>query len=432
MTAVATRTTTRAGSSRTSTPSPRTTRATTRTSKSTSTSTTKSASSAGARRGRTTVDDELMEALKDGVENLVDEIVNGTDEHWQAYAARLAHERTLGIRLGIFKTWSVRNVFYLHAQVRRRAESVKGLYAGKDQWAKLGRQVLEDATPYVIFGAPLYRVRAQAANAAQQNGQQNGQAATGQTTNASAANAPAANTQGTNTTQAQAQQPQYVMRTGRPPAIEVFDWTQTVSLDPDYIEPDWAVPLAYGDVETLHRLVRTSPVPVHFRNIAARNEHGWLDSTGITLDDTMAVGNQIFTLLHELGHHHLGHLEQLNSTTTPMPAGVTSGGLPTETEQEKQAIEAAADLRARCEQEAALVQYLAMQMLGLGESAGNDVTKAAGDYLRSWIRTTKDGTSEPVAGHKPKRKLILNRFNDAFDAADQIVKAYAELDPATA
>jgi hypothetical protein len=284
----------------------------------------------------------------------------------------------------------VNNTFYLHAQVRRRKASVKGLFAGVDQWRKRGRSVRDGEKPYVIFGPPSFLVRTP--NAAQPGTQAAAAALTGQQ---QGQQPPAA------------QQPVRMFR--RPPTIEVYDWTQTEADDPDYVEPDWAVPLAYGDLDTLHLLAGTSPVPVTFTDLGSRNEHGWLDSAGITADSSRPVGNRISTVLHELAHYHLEHLEKLNSTAAPVA---------NDDEQ--------SSLYAQCEQEAALAQFLAMKMLGLDETVGNNVTQAAGEYLRSWLRTDSDGKTVTVEGHKTKRKLVLKRFDAAFKAADKIVSAYVE------
>lgn len=342
-------------------------------------------------------------ALREATEDLVNEIVNGDDTHWTGYLERLAHERALGLRLGMYKTWSASNVFYLHAQARSRKASTKGLYAGVDQWRRRGRTVVETEKPFIIFGAPRYIP-----------GQRQ------QSTTTAPTKAPAAQPKqaAANTQQVPAQTPAVpargVFRT--PPMLEVFDYTQTVAQDPDYVEPSWEVPLTGGDLATLNALVAASPVPVTFTDLGARNESGWLDATGITVDDSMPVGNRIFTLVHELAHFHLGHLEQVNATTEPAPGA----------DEEEYAT------YARCEQEAALTQFLVMKTLGLDESVGLEVTKAAGAYLRSWMKRDKDGKEIAVSGHKTKRKLLTARFDQAMKAADKIVSVFAAPEPAPA
>lgn len=350
------------------------------------------------------------EELKESVDALVDKIVNGDDRYWAEYTARLAAERAAGFRIGLFKTWSANNTFYLQAQVARRRSAVKGLFAGVDQWRKRGRTVRDGEQPYIIFGPPAFRRPAAPANPPAATATQNQVTAPAATAGQNPAQqnqgtAPAAGTSNRLPAANAGRNGSLVFR--RPPVIEVFDWTQTAADDPDYVEPQWAVPLAAGDHDTLALLVDTSPVPVRFADIASKNENGWLDATGITVDESMPVGNRIYTLLHELAHHHLGHLDAISSTTACK-------------QDDKD------ETRAKCEQEAALAQYLAMKMLGLDESVGNDITAAAGTYLRSWTRVGADGNTVPVEGHKTKRKLVLSRLGEAFKAADAIVTAYAE------
>lgn len=342
---------------------------------------------------------DARDELKIAADALLDEVVNGTDDVTQRYVARLAAEAANAHRVhGIFKRWSAHNRSYLHVQVKRRGASTKGLFAGVEQWRKLGRAVRpEELTrPYRIFGSPVVNVRNPRPAAAQGAGapaQAQPQPAQPAAPAAGAGNAPA------------------VHRMYRkPPIIEVFDWTQTYSTDPEYVEPDWETPLAVGDYTTLHTLVTSSPVPVVLRtDIGGMNENGWLNVDGITVDASRPLGNQISTLLHELGHHYGKHLEMLTDTRA---AGAGDDGL--------------AQVRARCEQEAALTQWFALTMLGLDEQVGNDITAAASAYLRSWLRTDEDGNEVPVEGKKLKRKLLGQRLDAAIDAANAIVTAYRE------
>jgi len=331
------------------------------------------------------------EDLRASVEELLDEIINGDDDCWQQYAAQMAAETAAGFKMGLFKTWSSTNRLYLAAQVRRRGQRVHGLFAGVDQWRQRNRSVRPGEEPYIIFGPPQYFARVQQPAQAQQN-QQGQQAQPGQQ----------------NQQQPQPAQPARVLRFRRPPAIAVYDYTQTVSDDPDFVEPDWGVPLAGGDLTTLETLARTSPVPVRFVDIGSKIEHGWLDKDGITVDASQTVAQQISTLAHELAHHHLGHLEQLISTAGSDDDPDT------------------AQVRARCEQEAALAQFFVMKILGLDESVGVSITAAAGAYLRSWMKVNDDGTTTPIAGHKGRRKLLKQRFDAAFRAAQAITVAYAQ------
>lgn len=306
------------------------------------------------------------------VEELLDEIARGDDTVWQAYTDRLAAEVAAGMKLGMYKTWSANNRMSLVVQARRRRAHVHGIYAGVDQWRKRNRTVRTGEIPYVIFGSPMYRRRVR-----------------------DDANQPAKG----------APNPQDdVLVYRRPPAIPVYDYTQTVSEDPEYIEPDWSAPLAGGDLATLQSLVEVSPVPVKFAHLAAKQEHGWLDATGITIDESRTIAGQIWTLAHELAHFHLGHMDTLASTRG----------------HERD------DARAKCEQEAAFAQFLTLKMLGLDETVGVDITAAAGQYLRHWAKDNADGTTTPIAGHKGRRRLLKARFDAGFKAATAIVTAYAQ------
>lgn len=342
-----------------------------------------------------------LDELKLAADALIDEVVNGSDDSLTAFVTRLTGEAANAHRVhGAFKRWSLNNRMYLEAQRRHRGASLKGLYGGVEQWRKMDRIVREDevAKPYFIFGSPVIIAR-----------QRNNAAAGAATPATPATPVPAA---AANTPPVAANAPAGGGRIyRRPPRIEVFDWTQTVSTDPDYVEPSWAVPLAAGDYTTLATLVASSPVAVHQRaDIGSMNANGWLDATGITTDASQGVGNEIWSLVHELAHHHLGHLELLADTRRG------SGELTADGEVD--------EVRARCEQEAAVAQWFAMRMLGLDEAAGNDITKAAAAYLRSWLRTDEDGNTVPAEGRKLKRKLLGQRLDAGLDAANLIVAAY--------
>ena len=210
--------------------------------------------------------------LKADVEDLLDKLVNGKPEHSLEFAARLADERAAAHHThGLFKTWSMNNRMFLEAQARRRGASLKFLFAGVDQWRKMNREVVESELErnYSIWGSPVYRVREKQAAGAGQNAAANN----------AAAPAAAPGNAGE-------------LRFRRPAVLAVYDWTQTRSLDENYEEPSWDVPLAYGDYATLNTLVESSPVPVTFADLSARNESGWLDHTGITVDERADIGNQ--------------------------------------------------------------------------------------------------------------------------------------------
>lgn len=315
--------------------------------------------------------------FKEDIDKLLDGIVNGTDEHWQNYANQISEEVSAGLKIGIFKTWSPNNRMLLRAQAHARGHSVHGIYAGENQWAKRERTIVEGEKPFYIYGPPSYIVRGTTEDEDENTDPQ------------ATPNRPAPGTR--------------VWR--RPPLIPVYDYTQTQSTDPYYEEPNWALPLAGGNLETLQRLVELSPVPVRFKHMAARRERGWLDKTGITIDSSQSISQQIWTMAHELAHYHLGHLEQLGSTQN-------------HTERKK--------VRERAEQEAAMAQYFILKMLGLDEEVGMDITAAASSYLRSWIKIEKDGTETPLQGRKSRRRLLKKRFADTFSVAQNIVTEFAE------
>lgn len=314
--------------------------------------------------------------FKQDIDNLLDEIVNGTDEHWQNYANQISEEVAAGLKMGLFKTWSPNNRLLLRSQARSRGRSVHGIYAGEKQWAARDRVITEGEKPFYIYGPPSYIVRGNATD-------------DDENTEETQQNRPAPGTR--------------VWR--RPPLIPVYDYTQTTSTDPYYEEPNWVTPLAGGNLETLHRLVELSPVPVKFKNMPSRKERGWLDETGITVDASQSIGQQIWTMAHELAHYHLGHLDQIGSTRN-------------HDEAEK--------IRQRVEQEAAMTQYFILKMLGLDEEVGMDITTAAGSYLRSWIKVEQDGTETELQGRKSRRRLLKKRFADTFAVAQNIVTEYAQ------
>jgi len=331
----------------------------------------------------TTITTEAREALRESVDDLVDEIVNGDDSSWKAYADKLAAERTLGLTVfGMFKPWSSNNMFYLAVQSHLRAQSVKGLYAGVDQWRKRGRSLREDQKPFVIFGPPkITRKRRDDDPAA----------------------AAPAGTPAVKAVAKPAGKAETVTFWCRPPVLEVYDWTQTVFDDPDEKEPDFTVPLSAGDQGTLDTLVSSCPVGVRLLNLAGTNDRSYLDASGITLDDSAPVANQIFALVGELAHHHLGTLDAVNSTRVDPGAADYS------------------EAKAELVQVGALAQYLAMKMLGLD---GDDLTAAVGAHLRAWVRTDKAGVTAEVVGYKSKRKLVMRRFDAAVKAADKIVGGF--------
>lgn len=305
------------------------------------------------------------------------EVVTGDDTYISAYLARLADIAANARRTkGVFRQWSHRNHMMLSAQERKLGEHHVGLYAGPSQWTKLDRAVRDDARPKFIYrpvgGRPVPTDDVPAPQA-DENPDFDGDVET-----------PPA---------------RHGRHIGSRFALQaVYDWTDTYSLDPSFIEPDWSAPLAAGDQSTLDALVAASPVPVHFDGMAARREHGYLDRDGIHVDATLPVGNQIFTLAHELTHHHLGHLETIAAAP--------------KTHREQ--------VRARCEQEAALGQWLVCRALGFADSVGEELTANVAAYLRSWL----DADGNELEGHKARLKLLNERLDKAMGAVRTILDDY--------
>ena len=302
------------------------------------------------------------EELRDAKKELATALTRGDDHHLTDYLDTLVRTAANARRAhGVFKRWSMSNQLTLESQRRRLAESHHGLYAGTAQWAKLGRLIRDDSRPKVIW--------AFAGTDEDDQQQQPGQPAR----HARARFVP----------------------------VAVYDWTDTEYEDPSMIEPDWSVPLAAGDRATFDALVASAPTEVTILDQPSRAEHGLLTKDGITLyNASSTVGNQIETLAHELGHFHLDHLTRL--------AAASKGA-----ERD--------EVRAVCEQEAQLVSWLTMKVLGLDEQVGNDVTVSTATYLRSW---TDADTGEQIDGTKRRMKLLTQRLDVAMTAVDTIVEAY--------
>lgn len=329
-------------------------------------------------------------------------LVGGSSDAALDYASTLARFAANERRVhGTFKRWSSNNLLLLEAQRRRRNLRHVGLYAGTRQWEKMGRAVRPDAVPMTIW---VFSGREEDP-AAQPAGQAAPTPPTPPQPTRRQRQAPQAAAPQNQAPQNPAPQPRHVFRGFIP--REVFDYTDTAALDEDFVEPNWAVPLAIGDSATLERLVASSPVPVRFVDFGAHRENGTLNVAGIAIRDEMPIGNRISTLAHELAHHHLGHLEVLANAKRA--------------EQD--------DKRAECEAEAGLAQWLVMKMLGLDESVGNEVTLAAADYLRSWLDPE---TGEAVDGHKRRERLLAARLERGLAAAERILDAFLELEHAPA
>lgn len=299
--------------------------------------------------------------LRDAKKALMRELVTGTDDARIAYATQLASWARRHLLAGVaFKEWSFANRSFLSGQARARGEAhrVIGLWAGKAQWTATGRQVKDGAAPYFIYRPVMVTP----------DSDQDGEASEGQTP-----------------------KPRFV---GRFSTVEVFDYHQTVAVDPNFTEPDWSRPLVAGDASTLLALagaVRGGAMNVTFERFGGDAAHGRTDGTTIVVDADLAVADQIATVAHEAVHVELDHPARLAAS----PAA------------EREA------LRATFEAEAALGEYLLLKVLGLDESVGNAVTANAAAYLRSW----EDANGE---GHKARFAALNARLSPSLAAAQAI------------
>lgn len=309
------------------------------------------------------------QAVQEAADALADAFVAADGASTLAFAEHLATERARAYRMhGTFPLRSINNRLMLETQVRRRKEDVKGLFAGKAQWVEMDRTVDEDAKPYNIW-------RARMRKELDANGQE----------------------------------------TGREfPAgfflVEVYDWTQTSSLDPDYIEPDWETPLAAGDNATLRQLASSSPVPVIFEDLAAKNYRGRYTGDTIVIDGTAPTGNQIVELARNIARHQLGHPASLPAHAAPDAKALKLRDYTVEWV---------------AEQEAALVGWLVAKSLGLDETVGNDITTQCAEYLHRWCKFNAAGEVITLEGTKSRRKLIKARLDVAIKATDAVLEQYA-------
>jgi hypothetical protein len=296
-------------------------------------------------------------------------------EHLLGYIEFFTRLRTAGRQAGIagLTGYSRNNLFLLRLQELKNGETHRGLYAGPQQWAKLERTVKADAKPKLIW-APVPVP-----------------------TNPRSKEIDKIITLADGTTKVVKET--VLVASLRYPfrMVEVYDFTDTEG-DPALPDPDWAVPMHHGDEATYQRLLTTSPIPVREENLAGAGAHGRLDRYGIVVDIDQPAGNRLGTLVHELAHFHLKHLDKIRAE------GET--------------------VRAACEQEAELAVFLFFTALGLGEGVGNDLTTATLDYLRSWI---KDGNT--VAGHKARVELLGERLENAWTAVEKMLAEVDALQP---
>lgn len=311
-----------------------------------------------------------VDEIKQQADQLIDNLVEGTPQNALAFAVQFAEERARAQMHGVFKLWSLGNRLYLEGQVRKRGASVRHAFAGKKQWESMGRQVLENELdkPFKIQGSPFYTVRQE-------------DPATGLE--------------------------ERVMRRGRAPVIEVYDWSQTRSTDENYVEPDWEAPISAGDHPTLQTLVDSSPLPVTFADLSATNAHGRYDGQSITIDSAIPVGNQIVELARQLARHELGHTVDLRAVRKASPVN---------DEFTVRTVQAS---------EAALTGWMVGKALGLDDDTDGAVTQQAAEYLHTWT-VEHDGAAVERVGRKSRRKLLRSRIDTAMKATDAILGRYCE------
>ena len=342
--------------------------------------------SPAARKGRAATK-KTADQTKADADAVIDGLVDGTPEATLAFLGRLAAERARAQQFGIFKLWSIGNRCYIEGQVRRRGANVKNLFAGVKQWEKIGRKVVDSELdkPYKIQGSPFYTV----------NGDTD--PVTGEV--------------------------EKIEKCGRAAQISVYDWTQTVAIDPDYIEPDWEVPVASGDLTTLRQLAEAAEIlvdsTVTYTDLSATNHHATYTESEIVIDSAAPVGNQIIALATTLAHQVLGHPADAHSNVLRAHAGSS--------QRRKELVEARAIARA----EAALVGWMVATALGLDEDTDGAATELTRSYLHNWVKVNNDGTTLTLEGTKSRRKMLRERMNDAIKAADTILAAYCADTPET-
>ena len=314
---------------------------------------------------------ELTEASKELRRALVAHAGGGTTavkEYLEVYAG---FKRNAAKKHGMFRGLSARNMALIEAQ--RGERQLIGLFAGPRQWEKLDRKLLADAKPLTIWVPSVRKIDSKASVGA-----------TPTTTSTPAATS--------------ADKDDRLVGWG---TTGIYDWSDTISTDPEFIEPSWESPLFAGDEETLEALIEASSIPVKFQDLGGRSEVGHTDGDEIVIDSGSSaaprlVGNLIATLAHELVHVELGHPGKLASIKD---------------KQER------SDARAGFEAEAALGEFLLLKSLGLDEAVGAEITKSAADYLTSWLG--EDGIF--IEGHKGRMKLFDARLEKARVAVDAII-----------
>lgn len=268
------------------------------------------------------------------------ELVAGDDDNVVTYALELAEfARNNHLVHGVFPRLSTNNRLLLEAQRRKLGESWKWLFAGVEQWRKMGRSVRPGATAKVIW---LPRLK----------------------------NDPDA--------------PDTKKFAGFVSRAVYYDYTDTQSDDPNFVEPAWDTPLLVGDENGLNELALVNNVRIAYGDISALNAPFSIDGSTIMLEETASIGNRLMSLAQALAAVELKHDERRRH-------GESEDTL---------------------DCEAALTAMIAVKLLGF-DDPDDSITKAAGRYLRRW--DDADGT--PIAGHKRRIQLLDERVDTAIETA---------------
>lgn len=255
------------------------------------------------------------------------------------YVRRRAQAVAAARRAGIPKVYSLYNQLSLDAQVRRHGLVHLGVYAGPRQYEEINRHVKDGVKPLIVC-APAKR-KDPTTDEEKLVGWIN---------------------------------------------VEVFDYTDTMADDPDFIEPEFEQPLLAGDQATFTKLASLSTTPVRRRDLGSSLERSTFDGTTVTVDFTVPIANQISALAHQVLHQRLGDVHH-----------------PASPDHEATAI---------------LAQWLFMEMAGLGTSVGNNVVDHAVADLRRWI---DPATGKTIEGHKGRVRLLHQRLRAGIDLAEQLV-----------
>jgi hypothetical protein len=270
-------------------------------------------------------------------------LVRDDSDELPDYIARRAQAVGAARRAGITKIYSLNNQMSLVAQVRMNGLSHLGVYAGPKHYEEIGRTVKDGTKPLVVC-APVVKK----------------DDVSGEDKLAGWFN------------------------------VEVFDYTDTLSNDPDFVEPDFETPMFSGNRTTLRSLAELSTVPVSFRDDGAALERSSFDGEEVLVDSSAPIGNQISTLVHQLCHQALGDACH-----------------PATKEHEELAV---------------LGQFLFMEIAGLGSDAGNDVATQALDSLKKWVDPKTGGA---IDGHKARMRLLNKRLKEGLTLASGLFDCIA-------